>query len=176
MFCSLHNHTHYSLLDGYGTPEEMLERCKKVGITAYAITEHGTEYSFPYFDKLKEKYPEIKIIYGVELYECFDTSVKDKDNKYFHLIALARNEDGRKALNAIITKSNLEGFYYKPRVQLSDIAPYAENLVICSACLASKIARERDYNKCVEYVNEYKSVFPYFFLEMQSHKSQDQDL
>lgn len=174
-YCSLHNHTHYSLLDGYGTPEEMLEQCKKVGITAYAITEHGTEYSFPYFDKLKEKYPEIKIIYGVELYECLDTSIKDKDNKYFHLIALARNEDGRKALNAIITKSNLESFYYKPRVQLSDIAPYAENLVICSACLASKIARESDYNKCVEYVKEYKTAFPYFFLEMQSHKSQDQE-
>lgn len=174
-YCSLHNHTMYSLLDGYGTPEEMLERCKEVGIAAYAITEHSNEYSWVYFDKLKLKYPEIKIIYGVELYECFDTSVKDKDNKYFHLIALARNEKGRKALNAIITKSNFDGFYYKPRVQLSDITPYAENLVICSACLASKLARESDYNKCVEYVNEYKRNFPYFFLEMQSHSSADQE-
>lgn len=173
-YCSLHNHTMYSLLDGYGTPEEMLERCKEAGITAYAVTEHGNQYSWVYFDKLKSKYPDIKIIYGVELYECFDISIKDKDNKYFHLIALARNEEGRKALNVIITKSNLEGFYYKPRVQLSDITPYAKNLVICSACLASKIAREDDYTKCVEYVKEYKNIFPYFFLEMQSHNSEVQ--
>lgn len=175
-YCSLHNHTYFSLLDGYGSPEEMMEQCEKIGVTAYAITEHGTEYSYPYFEKLKSKHPSIKIIYGVELYECFDTSVKDKSSKYFHLIALARNENGRKALNAIITKSNdAENFYYKPRVQLSDIIPYSKDLIICSACLASKIARESDYNKCVDYVNEYKSAFPYFYLEMQSHKSKEQE-
>lgn len=164
----------YSLLDGFGTPKEMLEQCKTVGIKSYAITEHGNEYSWVYFDKLKKDYPDIKIIYGVELYECFDTSIQDKNNKYFHLIALAKNENGRKALNKIITKSNLENFYYKPRVQISDIAPFANDLVICSACLASKIARESDYDKCVEYVQEYKSVFPHFYLEMQSHSSEDQ--
>ena len=164
----------YSLLDGFGTPQEMLEQCKKVGIKTYAITEHGNEYSWVYFDKLKKDYPDIKIIYGVELYECFDTSVQDKNNKYFHLIALAKNENGRKSLNKIITKSNLENFYYKPRVQISDIAPFANDLVICSACLASKIARESDYNKCVDYVQEYKSIFPHFYLEMQSHSSEDQ--
>lgn len=164
----------YSLLDGFGTPKEMLEQCKTVGIKSYAITEHGNEYSWVYFDKLKKDYPDIKIIYGVELYECFDTSIQDKNNKYFHLIALAKNENGRKALNKIITKSNLENFYYKPRVQISDIAPFANDLVICSACLASKIARESDYDKCVEYVQEYKSVFPHFYFEMQSHSSEDQ--
>lgn len=173
-YSSLHNHTMYSLLDGYGTPKEMLERARDVGLKAYAVTEHGNEYSWCYFDKLKKDYPEIKIIYGVELYECFDISIKDKNSKYFHLIALAKNEQGRKALNTIITKSNLEGFYYKPRVQLSDIIPFSNDLIICSACLASKLARETDYNKCVEYVNEYKSSFPNFYLEMQSHESIDQ--
>lgn len=173
-YSSLHNHTHFSLLDGYGTPKEMLDRAKDIGLKAYAVTEHGNQYSWVYFDKLKKDYPDIKIIYGVELYECFDISVQDKTSKYFHLIALAKNEQGRKALNKIITKSNLEGFYYKPRVQISDVAPYAKDLIICSACLASKLARESDYDKCVEYVKEYKSVFPHFYLEMQSHSSQDQ--
>ena len=129
MYSSLHNHTEYSLLDAYGTPEEMLERAKEIGLKAYAITEHGNQYSWVYFDKLKEKYPEIKIIYGVELYETFNTSVKDGTDKRFHLIALARNERGRIALNKIITKSNLENFYYKPRVQISDIVPYADDLL-----------------------------------------------
>lgn len=173
-YSSLHNHTMYSLLDGYGTPKEMLEQCREVGIKAYAITEHGNEYSWIYFDQLSKDYPDIKIIYGVELYECFDTSIKDKNNKYFHLIALAKNENGRKALNKIITKSNLDNFYFKPRVQISDIAPYAEDLIISSACLASKLARECDFNKCVEYIKEYKSIFPHFFLEMQAHKSNEQ--
>lgn len=174
MYSSLHNHTEYSLLDAYGTPEEMLERAKEIRLKAYAITEHGNQYSWVYFDKLKEKYPEIKIIYGVELYEVFDTSVKDNTDKRFHLIALARNEQGRIALNKIITKSNLENFYYKPRVQVSDIAPYAKDLIITSACLASKIAREGDYQLCVKYIRDYKSVFPFFFLEMQSHNTTDQ--
>lgn len=174
-YSSLHNHTMYSLLDGFGTPKEMLNRAKEIGLKAYAITEHGTEYSWVYFDKLKKDYPDIKIIYGVELYECFDTSVRDKNNKYFHLIALAKNENGRKALNRIVTKSNLANFYYKPRVQISDIKPYADDLIICSACLASKIARETDYQRCVEYVKEYKEVFPHFYLEMQSHSSSEQE-
>lgn len=174
MYSSLHNHTEYSLLDAYGTPEEMLERAKEIGLKAYAITEHGNQYSWVYFDKLKEKYHEIKIIYGVELYEVFDTSVKDNTDKRFHLIALARNEQGRIALNKIITKSNLENFYYKPRVQVSDIAPYAKDLIITSACLASKIAREDDYQLCVKYIRDYKSVFPFFFLEMQSHNTTNQ--
>lgn len=174
MYSSLHNHTEYSLLDAYGTPEEMLERAKEIGLKAYAITEHGNQYSWVYFDKLKEKYHEIKIIYGVELYEVFDTSVKDNTDKRFHLIALARNEQGRIALNKIITKSNLENFYYKPRVQVSDIAPYAKDLIITSACLASKIAREDDYQLCAKYIRDYKSVFPFFFLEMQSHNTTDQ--
>lgn len=173
-YSSMHNHTEFSLLDGYGTPKEMLNRAKEIGLKAYAVTEHGSQYSWVYFDKLKKEYPDIKIIYGVELYECFDTSVQDKSCKYFHLIALAKNEQGRKALNSIITKSNLEGFYYKPRIQLSDIVPFADDLIISSACLASKLARENDYQKCVDYVKEYKSVFPHFYLEMQSHSSQDQ--
>lgn len=174
MYSSLHNHTYYSLLDGYGSPKEMLDRAKEIGLKAFAITEHGNVYSHIYFDLIKKDYPDIKMIYGCELYECEDITVKDKDNKYFHLICLIRNEQGRKDLNKVITKSNFEGFYFKPRCTVEDIKPYADNFVISSACLASKLARESDFEKCIEYVNEYKEAFPYFFLEMQSHSHQDQ--
>lgn len=176
MYSSLHNHTYYSLLDGYGSPKEMLDRAKEIGLKAFAITEHGNVYSSIYFDLIKKDYPDIKMIYGCELYECEDITVKDKDNKYFHLICLIRNEQGRKDLNKVITKSNFEGFYFKPRCTVEDIKPYAENFVISSACLASKLARESDFEKCIEYINEYKEAFPYFFLEMQSHSHQDQCL
>lgn len=176
MYSSLHNHTYYSLLDGYGSPKEMLDRAKEIGLKAFAITEHGNVYSSIYFDLIKKDYPDIKMIYGCELYECEDITVKDKDNKYFHLICLVRNEQGRKDLNKVITKSNFEGFYFKPRCTVEDIKPYAENFVISSACLASKLARESDFEKCVEYISEYKEAFPHFFLEMQSHSHQDQCL
>lgn len=172
MSSSLHNHSMYSLQDGFSTPEEMLTRAKEIGLKSFAITEHGSAYSWVYFDKIKHEYPEIKMIYGVEFYECFDISIKDKDNKYFHLVALAKNEQGRKSLNELITRSEFEGKYYKPRVDLNMMKPYSQNLIILSACLASKIAREDNYDKCIEYVNEYKLIFPYFYLEMQSHQNQ----
>ena len=175
-YSSLHNHDFYSLLDGYGSPKEMLDRAKEIGLKSYAITNHGNAYAFLYYDLLKKDYPDIKMIYGCELYECEDIEIKDKDNKYFHLICLIRNEQGRKDLNKVITKSNFEGFYFKPRCTIEDLKPYAENFVISSACLASKLARESDFEKCVEYINEYKEAFPYFFLEMQSHSHQDQCL
>lgn len=176
MYSSLHNHSMYSLLDGYATPEEYLTRAKEIGLKAFCITEHGNAYSWCYFDKLKKDYPEVKMLYGVEFYECFDREDKNKDSKYFHLIAIARNERGRVALNELITLSELHGKYYRPRVTMQDIAPYAEDLVISSACLASKLAREQDYVKCIQYVKEYKSLFPYFYLELQAHgNNEDQE-
>ena len=174
MHSSLHNHSEYSVLDGFGHPEQYLQRAREAGVRAFAITEHGNAYSWPYFDALHEKYPEIKLIFGVEFYECFDHRVKDKDSKYFHLIALAKNERGRIALNKLITRSNFEGFYYKPRVDLKMLRPYAKDLIVSSACLASKIAREPDYEKCVAYALEYRKIFPHFYLEMQSHATEAQ--
>lgn len=176
MYSALHNHDYYSLLDGYGSPKEMLDRAKEIGLKAYAITNHGNAYAFIYYDLIKKEYPDIKMIYGCELYECEDITIKNKESKYFHLICLVRNEQGRKDLNKVITKSNFEGFYFKPRCAIEDLKPYAENFVISSACLASKLARESDFKKCIEYVNEYKSIFPHFYLEMQSHNHQDQCL
>ena len=175
-YSSLHNHTEFSVLDGFSHPEEYLQRASELGLKAFAVTEHGNMYSWVYFHKLKEKYPDIKMIYGVEVYECNDMSIKDSSNKYYHLVLLAKNEAGRRALNHIVTESNFKGFYYKPRVDLNLLKKHGENLVVLSACLASKLSREQDFDKCVEYVNEYKSIFPHFYLEMQSHSHIDQEL
>jgi DNA polymerase-3 subunit alpha len=164
----------YSILDGMSTPEEVIERAKEIGVNAVAVTDHGSQFGWYYFAKLQSKYPNIKIIYGIEAYEAFDMNIKDKDSKYFHLIILAQNNNGLKAINEIITKSNFEGFYYKPRIDINLLKPYAKDLVISSACLASKLSREEDYNKCIHYINEYKAIFPYFYLEMQVHKSLQQ--
>jgi len=174
LYSAIHNHSHFSLLDGYATPKEYLEQAQNIGLKAFAVTEHGNQYSWCYFDKLKKDYPDIKILYGVEFYECMDMSIQDKESKYFHLIVLARNESGRKAINKLVTKSNLEGLYYKPRIDLKEFKKYGKDLIVSTACLASKIARENNYNKCVEYIREYKEIFPYFYLEMQSHSSQEQ--
>ena len=102
MYSSLHNHDFYSLLDGYGSPKEMLDRAKEIGLKAYATTNHGNAYAHISYDLIKKDYPDIKMIYGCELYECEDIAIKDKDNKYFHLICLIRNEQGRKDLNKVI--------------------------------------------------------------------------
>ena len=175
-YSSLHNHSMYSLLDGYATPKEYLDRAKEIGLKGFCITEHGNAYSWCYFDKLKKNYPEVKMLYGVEFYECFDRNEKHKDTKYFHLIAIAKNEKGRIALNELVTLSELHGKYYRPRITIQDMKPYAENIIVSSACLASKLSREADYDKCLEYVKEYKSIFPHFYLELQAHgNNEDQE-
>lgn len=176
IYSSLHNHTYYSIQDGFASPKEYMERAKEVGLKAIAITEHGNLYSAPYIHKLRKDYPDLKVIYGVEAYECLDHKVQDPNNRYFHLIVLAKNEKGRVAINKLITESEFEGKYYKPRMDLSMIKPYADDLIITSACMASKLHREQDYQKCIEYINEYKSIFnkDNFYLEMQSHKSEEQ--
>ena len=170
-----HGHTHYSTLDGFSTPQEYLRRCEELGLVGLGITEHGNIYSAPYLWKEGKNFPSVKLVLGVELYESHDRFVKDESSKYFHLVCLAKNENGRLALNKIITESNKEEcFYYKPRVDLELLKPYAKDLIISSACLGSKIARESNINRCLKYVEEYKSIFPNFYLEMQSHKSEYQ--
>ena len=80
-YSSLHNHTYYSIQDGFSSPKEYMERAKEIGLKAIAMTEHGNLYSAPYIHKLKKDYPELKVIYGVEAYECYDHKIKDTENK-----------------------------------------------------------------------------------------------
>lgn len=115
------------------------------------------------------------MLYGIEAYECSDREVKDPDNKYWHLILIARNELGRQVINRLSTLGHLHGFYSKPRISLSDIAKEnTDNLIVTSACLASHLSREKDYEKCVALVKEYKAVCKHFYLEIQAHDNATQ--
>ena len=170
MSSQLHCHSYFSILDAYSSPKDNLKRASDIGLKALAITEHGELTSHPYYAELKDKYPNVKQIFGIEAYECDDREIKDPNNKYYHLIILARNEDGRKAINRLSTLGHLHGFYFKPRITRYDIAKEdTNNLIILSACLASRLSRTEDYDTCVSLVNEYKELFPYFFLEIQPH-------
>ena len=82
----------YSLLDGFSTPEDYLKRCSELGIKSFAVTEHGNVYSHVYFGKAKQKYKDMKILYGNEIYETEDMNVQDQDNRYYHLVVIAKNE------------------------------------------------------------------------------------
>lgn len=175
MSSSLHTHSAYSLLDGFSMPEENIKRASELGLKALAITEHGEVTSWPYYSELQDKYQDVKLLYGIEAYECSDREVKDPDNKYWHLILIARNELGRQAINRLSTLGHLHGFYSKPRISLSDIAKEdTDNLIVTSACLASHLSREKDYEKCIALVDEYKAVCKHFYLEIQAHDNATQ--
>ena len=175
MSSSLHTHSNYSLLDGYSSPEENLKRASELGLKAVAITEHGEVTSWPYYSELKYKYPNVKLLYGIEAYECEDREVKDKNSKYWHLIIIAKNEAGRQAVNRLSTLGHLHGFYSRPRITKEDIAKEdTNNLIILSACLASRLSRTDDYNTCIKLVQEYKSLFPHYYLEVQAHANSEQ--
>ena len=175
MSSSLHTHSNYSLLDGYSSPEENLKRASELGLKAVAITEHGEVTSWPYYSELKDKYPNVKLLYGIEAYECEDREVKDKNSKYWHLIIIAKNEAGRQAVNRLSTLGHLHGFYSRPRITKEDIAKEdTNNLIILSACLASRLSRTDDYDTCVKLVQEYKSLFPHYYLEVQAHANSEQ--
>lgn len=175
MASSLHTHSYFSVLDGFSSPEENLKRASELGLKALAITEHGELTSHPYYSEIRSKYPNVKLLFGMEAYECEDRDIQDPDNKYYHMILIARNEEGRRAINRLSTLGHLHGFYYKPRISRYDIAKEdTNNLIILSACLASKISRTKDYDKCLEIVKEYKELFPNYFLEIQAHNNEEQ--
>lgn len=163
------------MLDGFSSPEENLKRASELGLKAIAITEHGEVTSWPYYSELKDKYPDVKLLYGIEAYECEDREVKDKNSKYWHLIIIAKNEAGRQAVNRLSTLGHLHGFYSRPRITKEDIAKEdTNNLIILSACLASRLSKTDDYDTCVKLVQEYKSLFPHYYLEVQAHANSEQ--
>lgn len=172
---SLHCHSNFSLLDGFSSPEENLKRASELGLKAIAVTEHGEVTSWPYYSELKDKYPDVKLLYGIEAYECEDREVKDKNSKYWHLIIIAKNEAGRQAVNRLSTLGHLHGFYSRPRITKEDIAKEdTNNLIILSACLASRLSKTDDYDTCVKLVQEYKNLFPHYYLEVQAHANSEQ--
>lgn len=177
MLIHLHNHTVYSLLDSTNRPNDIIDKIKKLKQPAFAVTEHGNVYSSVVMAKLCKK-NNIKFIYGCEFYICDDINIKDKNNKYHHLIILAKNEQGRLNLNELLSKAHLEGKYYKPRIDFNLLQQFKDGLIISSACMAGEISRaflNDNYKLAKEITIKYKLEFGEdFYLEIQSHKNQEQ--
>lgn len=178
-FVHLHVHSHYSLLDGLSKIDDLIARVKELGMDAVAITDHGNIYGAVEFFK-KAKKAGIKPIIGAELYMArasrFDKDPK-ADTLRHHITLLAKNENGYKNLIKLISAANLEGFYYKPRIDRELIATYHDGLVCLSGCYHGEIShliqmgKTDDAMKTAKY---FKEIFGEdYYLEIQKH---DKDL
>lgn len=175
-YVHLHNHTHHSLLDGLTKIPDLVSRVKELGMEACAITDHGTLSGAIEFYK-SAKSAGIKPIIGIETYVAA-RSRHDRDpardKQRFHLIILAMNNQGYQNLMQLSTLANLEGMYYKPRVDRELLKKYNEGLIILSACLGGEIGdalQNDDYDKAKEIASWYKSVFgDRYYLEIQDHQ------
>ncbi|PIP92277.1 DNA polymerase III subunit alpha [Candidatus Wolfebacteria bacterium CG18_big_fil_WC_8_21_14_2_50_39_7] len=175
-FVHLHTHSHYSLLDGLAKIDDLIDRAKELGMKALALTDHGNLYGAVEFYKKAVK-AEIKPILGVETYVAprsrFEKQAKIDDN-YFHLILLAENNLGWKNMIKLITKSHLEGFYYRPRVDKELLREYHEGIIALSACLAGEIPQlilKNNFEQAEKTIKEYQEIFgsENFFLEVSHH-------
>jgi DNA polymerase III subunit alpha len=174
-YVHLHNHTHYSLLDGLQKVPDMIAGVKEMGMTSIAMTDHGTMTGAIEFYK-EAKAAGIKPIIGMETYVA-SRKHTDRDAQLdkgrFHLILLAMNQQGYENLMRLSTIANLEGFYYKPRVDHDLLEKYNECLIVLSGCIGGEVGealRQNNYEKAKEIASLYKSVFgDRYYLEIQDH-------
>ncbi len=175
-FTHLHVHSHYSLLDGMIQIDPLIERVKKLGMHSVAITDHGTMYGAVEFYK-KATAAGIKPIIGMEAYVA-KRKLTDKDPKIdnyrYHLLLLAKNQEGYKNLIKLNSTAHLEGFYYKPRIDKDILRKYSAGLIGTSACVQGEVARavlDRDMTKAEALALEYQEIFGKgnFFLELETH-------
>ena len=183
-FTHLHVHTQYSILDGSNKIKELVKRTKELGMDSIAITDHGVMYGVIEFYKTC-KAEGVKPIIGCEVYVApgsrFDKELKKEDDKYYHLILLAENNKGYENLSKIVSIGFIDGFYYKPRVDMETLEKYHEGLICTSACLAGEVARNLargDYEAGKEAALRYQNIFGKgnFFLELQDHGIPEQQL
>jgi len=175
-FTHLHTHSHYSLLDGMNRIDDIISWAEKMGVNSIALTDHGVLYgAIEFYIKAKEK--GIKPIIGCEMYLAprsrFDKTPK-VDTKFYHLILLAKNYEGYKNLLKLVTIAELEGFYYRPRIDKEVLKQNSEGLIALSACLRGEIPQallNNDYELAKKLVTEYKEIFgeENFYLELQDH-------
>jgi DNA polymerase-3 subunit alpha len=177
-FTHLHTHSHYSLLDGLAKPEELLQKTKEQGLSALALTDHGVMYgAIEFYQKAIEL--GIKPIIGIETYVAPNGMLMKQsktDAKPYHLVLLAKNKEGYRNLIKLVTRAHLEGFYYKPRVDLDLLKKHHEGLVALSACLEGEIPREivsKNLDFAAKKALEYQKIFGKgnFYLELQHHPS-----
>lgn len=175
-FVHLHNHSEFSLLDGLSKIEKMAKHAKSLGMKALAITDHGNMYgAIKFYSACKDA--GIKPIIGCEIYVA-KRSLTDKeagvDKDYNHLILLAKNETGYKNLMKIVSVSYLEGYYYKPRVDLELLSKYHEGLICLSACVNGYVTEplvNDDDNEGEKRAIALNTIFGQgnFYLEIQRH-------
>ena len=143
-FTHLHVHTEYSLLDGSNKIKEYAARVKELGMTAAAITDHGVMYGVIEFYKAA-KAQGIQPILGCEVYVApnsrFDRETVYGEDRYYHLVLLAENNEGYGNLVKIVSKGFVDGYYYKPRVDFEVLKTYHEGIIALSACLAGEVQR-----------------------------------
>ena len=174
-FTHLHLHTEYSLLDGFSRIDELIEKAKSFGMDSLAITDHGQMYGVIEFYK-KATAAGIKPIIGCEVYVTEkDHLIKDPSNKrYYHLILLAKNNNGYQNLLKIVSEGYVNGYYYKPRVYLDFIKKYSDDIIALSACLSGEVNQrilENDIEAAYETAKKYAEVFgkDNYYLELQNH-------
>lgn len=175
-FVHLHTHSEFSLLDGLGKLDHLIERAKSFGMDSLALTDHGTMYgSFKFY--LKAKAAGIKPIIGVETYVARRNHT-DKEGKIdtdpYHLILLAKNEIGYKNLMKLVTIAHLEGYYYKPRIDFELLKKYHEGLICTSACIQGHVAnllRNNEEGEAERVAQEYANLFgtDHYYIEIQKH-------
>ncbi len=171
-FAHLHLHTEFSLLDGLGRIPAYMERARALGMEHVGISDHGVLYGI--IDWYKAAKAEgIHPIIGMEAYLA-PRSVQDRDKTIFHLLLLAENERGYKNLLKLATRASLEGFYYKPRIDLAMLAEHAEGLIATSACLGGPLAQpllEGDRETACEWAVRLRDIFgpERFYVELQDH-------
>lgn len=181
MFVHLHTHSHYSLLDGLATIDQLILRAKKNGATALALTDHGVMYgAVEFFQKCKAQ--GIKPIIGVEAYVTPE-SIGDKNfkEKPYHLILLAKDNTGYKNLLKLTSIAHLEGFYYKPRVDFDILKKHSEGLIALTACLNGPLSRHLKAGQNQTAVKNLKILLDIFgkdnlYLELQARNFSEQKI
>ena len=179
MFTHLHVHSEYSLLDGMSRIKELPKRAKELGQTAIALTDHGVMYGVVDFYKACVA-EGIKPIIGCEVYTTNDRTDKSGgrgENETNHLVLLCKNDEGYHNLIQIVSAGFVDGFYYRPRVDMEILNKYKGGLIALSACLAGEIPKALmvgNFDRAKEIVNEYKELFDEFYIEIQDHGIEEQ--